>query len=250
MLVLSLDTTTRAGSVALWRDGRTLEEHAGDPARTHGQRLPRELLEVLASQHLRLADVDLYAVAAGPGSFTGLRVGIATIQGLAFANGRAVVAVSTLDALGLAGVRTSRPTSDPLLMAAWMDAQRDEVFSQLYEVAAERPATLPDERHLRSLEGPAVDRPDRTLDRWRPLVGARRIAFIGEGAARYRDLIGQRFGERVLVAADAPALAAVIAEIAARRAEAGEAIAPHAIRPVYVRRPDAELARDRSKSAP
>lgn len=249
MLVLSLDTTTRAGSVALWRDGRTLEEHAGDPARTHGQRLPRELLEVLASQHLRLADVDLYAVAAGPGSFTGLRVGIATIQGLAFANGRPVVAVSTLDALGLAGVRTSRPPSDPLLIAAWMDAQRDEVFSQLYEVTAHPPATMPDER-LTSLEGPAVDRPDRTLDRWRPLVGARRIAFIGEGAARYRDVIGERFGAQVPFAADAPPLAAVIAEIAARRAEAGEAVAPHAIRPVYVRRPDAEIARDRSKRAP
>lgn len=250
MLVLSLDTTTRAGSVALWRDGRTLEEHAGDPARAHGQRLPRELLEILASQHLKLADVDLYAVAAGPGSFTGLRVGIATIQGLALANGRPVVAVSTLDALGLAGVRTSRPTAYPLLIAAWMDAQRGEVFSQLYEVTRQPPATMPDERRLTSLEGPAVDRPDRTLDRWRPLVGARRIAFLGEGAVRYCDVIAERFGEQVLIAADAPALAAVIAELAVRRAEAGEAVAPHAIRPVYVRRPDAEIARDRSKSAP
>ncbi|MBI3264498.1 MAG: tRNA (adenosine(37)-N6)-threonylcarbamoyltransferase complex dimerization subunit type 1 TsaB [Acidobacteria bacterium] len=250
MLVLSLDTTTRAGSAALWRDGRTLEERVGDPARTHGQRLPRELLELLGSQHLELSDVDLYAVAAGPGSFTGLRVGIATIQGLAFASSRPVVAVSTLDALGLAGVRASGPAPGRLLIGAWMDALRDEVFSQLFEVTADRQAAVPDEGQLTSLEGPAVDRPVRTLDRWRQLAGDRPIGFIGEGALRYRDIIGGHFARQALITAAAPALAAVLAEIAARRAVAGEAVAPHAVRPVYVRRPDAEIARDRPKSTP
>lgn len=248
MLVLSLDTTTRTGSVALWRDGHTLDERAGDPARTHGQRLPGELLEALASQRLKLSDVDLYAVAAGPGSFTGLRVGIATMQGLAFASRRPLVSVSTLEALALGGMRACRP-SPGLLVAAWMDAGRQEVFSALYEVATEAAGTTRDERHLAILDGPAVDRPDRTLDRWRSLVGTRPIGFIGEGAARYRDVIDDGFGRQVMMAAEAPALAGLMAEIAARRAEAGEAVAPHAIRPVYVRRPDAEIARDRSRSA-
>ena len=99
MLILALDTTTRAGSAAVLRDGRVLHELAGDPALTHGQRLPGELMRVLDAAGVRIEDVDLFAVAAGPGSFTGLRVGIATMQGLAMARGRRVVPVSTLEAL-------------------------------------------------------------------------------------------------------------------------------------------------------
>jgi len=76
-----------------------LVESPGDPAHTHGQRLPGELMRLLDQAGVRIEDVDLFAVAAGPGSFTGLRVGIATVQGLAMARRRRVVAGSTLDAL-------------------------------------------------------------------------------------------------------------------------------------------------------
>src|SRR5438046_705271 len=89
--VLALDTTTRAGSVALVEDGRVLDERAGDATRTHAERLPAELLARLDAGDLTLADVDLFAVASGPGSFTGLRIGIATMQGLAFVGGRRIV---------------------------------------------------------------------------------------------------------------------------------------------------------------
>ena len=99
MLVLALDTTTRRGSVALVRDGVELESYAGDEGVTHGQRLPGDLVRVLDRQKLSLGDVDLFAVAAGPGSFTGLRIGIATMQGLALASGKPIIGVSALDAL-------------------------------------------------------------------------------------------------------------------------------------------------------
>src|SRR5262245_14776088 len=99
MLVLALDTTTRRGSVALVRDGLELESYAGDEAITHGRRLPGDLVRVLDRQHLTVGDVDLFAVAAGPGSFTGLRIGIATMQGLALGTGKGVIGVSALDAL-------------------------------------------------------------------------------------------------------------------------------------------------------
>lgn len=246
MLVLSLDTTNRAGSAAVWRDGRTLAESIGDPGRTHGQRLPLDLLDLLASQRLAIAAVDLYAVAAGPGSFTGLRVGIATIQGLAFANDKPLVGVSTLEAVALAGLRASTPAAEQLI-GVWMDAQRDEVFSALYGVTPDQAAR--DERSLRIVEAAAVDRPESTLDRWRSLVGDRQVVFIGEGANRYLRAIEVERGVRASVIVEAPALAGLIAEIAARRAAAGEATRPHAIKPVYVRRPDAEIARDRSRSA-
>ena len=69
------------------------------PARTHGERLPREILALLDGIGLTTADIDLFAVASGPGSFTGLRIGIATLQGLAFVHRRQIAAVSALEAL-------------------------------------------------------------------------------------------------------------------------------------------------------
>jgi tRNA threonylcarbamoyladenosine biosynthesis protein TsaB len=99
MLVLALDTTTRRGSAALLRDGALLDCEAGDAARTYGERLPADLIRLLERHALSVRDIDLFAVAAGPGSFTGLRIGIATMQGLALAGNRLMVGVSTLDAL-------------------------------------------------------------------------------------------------------------------------------------------------------
>ena len=130
MLVLALDTTTRRGSMALLRDGALVECEAGDEARAYGERLPGDLVRLLARHGLGVRDIDLYAVAAGPGSLTGLRIGIATMQGLALANGRSIVGVSTLDALKK-GAGEKRG-SDPLFLGAWLDAQRGEVFSALY----------------------------------------------------------------------------------------------------------------------
>ena len=84
MVILALETATRRGSLALWIDG-DVAAMAGETERTHGERLPNEMTTWLAAQGRTLADVDYFAVVSGPGSFTGLRVGVATIQGLALA---------------------------------------------------------------------------------------------------------------------------------------------------------------------
>src|SRR5688572_22436628 len=124
MLVLALDTTTRQGSVALAREGRILASDAGDAAIAHGARLPGDLARALDARGLRIADVDLFAVAVGPGSFTGLRIGIATMQGLALGNGKPLAGVSALDA-----IHDAVGASD---ISAWMDAGRGQVFSAIY----------------------------------------------------------------------------------------------------------------------
>src|SRR6516165_5121101 len=98
MLVLALDTSSAAGSAAVIRGDRVLVERAGDASRTHGERLPRELMAVLDAARVDLREIDHFAVSIGPGSFTGLRVGIATIQGLAFAQNKLVVPVSSFEA--------------------------------------------------------------------------------------------------------------------------------------------------------
>ncbi|MEO8077551.1 MAG: tRNA (adenosine(37)-N6)-threonylcarbamoyltransferase complex dimerization subunit type 1 TsaB [Acidobacteriota bacterium] len=228
MIVLALDTTTRAGSAAVLRDDVVLAERTGDPSLTHGERLPRELISVLGDAAVRIEDVELFAVAAGPGSFTGLRVGIAAIQGLAMATGRRVVPVSTLDALARAAVNAHRP------IAVWMDAQRGEVFAALY---------APGGREV--LEAAQSSSPDAVLDEWSRSVDLRTAVFIGDGAERYRDRIAVLEGggldePRVI---SAPALAGVIGRIAAGAPEL--AVLPHAIVPIYVRKSDAEIARAR-----
>jgi tRNA threonylcarbamoyladenosine biosynthesis protein TsaB len=228
VIVLSLDTTTRAGSAALV-DGRQIKyELTGDARLTHGERLPGELIRVLEGAGIALKDVDLLAVAAGPGSFTGLRVGIAAIQGLAVAIGRPIVPVSALDALAHAARdRGGR-------IAAWMDAQRGQVFACLYDDNG-------------GVVVPAsVLPPVETLAAWgREARGAEPARFIGDGAVRYADAIRSKLGEKTAIL-EPPPLAGIIGLIAAGSPD--RAVSPHAVVPIYIRRPDAELARHQKAS--
>jgi tRNA threonylcarbamoyladenosine biosynthesis protein TsaB len=226
MRLLALDTTARAGSVALARDGAIVEARAGDPSRTHGERLPGDVLRLLSDHNLVPSDIDVYAVAAGPGSFTGLRVGIACVQGLALANGRRVVAVSALDALANIG----QSAAGEGFIAAWIDAQRGEVFAALYAASS-------------VVEAPSVGTPARTLESWRARLDDRPVLALGDGAGRYEHLLRAAGPHVRLFEPAAPMLAPSIAELALKEVAAGRTIAPHAIVPIYIRRPDAELAR-------
>ena len=105
MRVLALDTTTASGSVAIVDDTGVLVEAIGDPARSHAERLPGDILQAIDRAGIGMADIDLFGVAAGPGTFTGLRIGIAIIQGLAFVSGKRIVPVSALRALAAAASR-------------------------------------------------------------------------------------------------------------------------------------------------
>ena len=105
VVTLALDTSTPDGSVAVRRDGVVVYARDGDGSRPHGMRLPGDALAALEACGLTLGDVTLLAVGLGPGPFTGLRVGLATIEGLAFATGLPVVGVSGLDALAVAAAR-------------------------------------------------------------------------------------------------------------------------------------------------
>src|SRR5437773_694076 len=146
MRVLALDTTTPAGSVALVEERGVIAERRGEPSRTHAERLPAAIVTLLDECGVAMRAIDLFAVASGPGSFTGLRIGIATIQGLAFVTGRRIVGVSALEALAQIA---SGPLGADDVVAAWIDAHRREVSSALYRVL---PFPLFDPGRLRELE--------------------------------------------------------------------------------------------------
>jgi tRNA threonylcarbamoyladenosine biosynthesis protein TsaB len=234
MLTLALDTTTRAGSVALLDAARVIAERAGDASRTHAERLPMEITSLVEAQGLRLADVDLYAVASGPGSFTGLRIGIATIQGLALVHARRIVGISALEALAHLAAAGLAPGA---LVGAWMDAHRHEVFAALYRVAAGDPFTA---TRLLELEGPTVGDPSAALARWRPEFGGLPAVLAGDGGTLYADVIA-RAAPAARIAPAVP-LAAAIGRLAA--GDDARRIEPGLMRPLYVRRPDAAIARE------
>src|SRR5687767_3245061 len=207
MLVLALDTTTRQGSVALARDGALVATYAGDPAITHGERLPGDLVRVLDAHGLRVSDVDVFAVAAGPGSFTGLRIGIATMQGLALANEKSLVGVSALDAIKEAVNSQLSASSSIGDVAVWIDAQRGQVFSAVYDV--------------RGVVEPAlVDKPADILRRWARERSYVR-AFAGDGAIAYSDLIRATIPDAVVVEPLPPLAPAIAAAAAAHVNEHG-----------------------------
>jgi tRNA threonylcarbamoyladenosine biosynthesis protein TsaB len=245
--VLALDSTTPAGSMAIRLDDGAVEVRVGEASRSWSERLPRGLLDLLAAHRLLPADVDLFVVARGPGSLTGLRVGIATIQGLAFATGRPVAAVSALDALA-EHARGSVATSDleDVLLGAWTNAMRREVFTALY---VPRASDLPTEDGWEALEAPCVGPPVDAAARWRTLAGRHRLAVAGDVADSLGDVLRQELGPRVHLL-ERPPLAPLLISIAARRAARGEAGPPHAVRPLYVRKPDAVLAREREGGRP
>jgi tRNA threonylcarbamoyladenosine biosynthesis protein TsaB len=220
MLVLALDTTTSSASCAVARGHLVVCEQVNDAPKAHAEHLPGDLMSLLERAGIGLADIDAFAVAVGPGSFTGLRIGIATMQGLAFAEGRPLIGVSGFDALARLGGSVGR-------VATWVDAWRGEVFAALYEDGCE-------------IEAPVVSRPEVLLESMR----GRSTLFLGDGALAHRDAIRRMLGADGRVADPAaPPLAGTIA-ILASEVRIGSDHAPHAIRPLYVRRTDAELARD------
>jgi tRNA threonylcarbamoyladenosine biosynthesis protein TsaB len=192
----------------------------GDAHRPHDTRLPGDVIELLDEARIELHSIDAYAVATGPGSFTGLRIGIATMQGLAFAAGKPLIGVSGFDALA----RTVRGAP---AVATWVDAWRGEVFAARYENDVE-------------VDPPSVEKPDSVL--------ARILAptlFIGDAVPVYADAILRACGDRASLAdPPAPALAGMIARLATEQVLAGHRPPPDDIRPLYIRRPDAERVRD------
>ena len=213
-LILAVDTTREHGSVALARGLEMVEEMALDAPSGFGQVIFRLLEELLGRNGVGLGDIECFAAASGPGSFTGVRVGLACVKGLAEALGKPAVAVSNLEAVASCGTAALR--------APVLDARRGEVYGAVYDsdgrmVAPEAVARLPV-----WLEGlPAADL-EFVYCGWRP------------------DLAGTRFAKSLVTAAP-PALAAAIVRIAAARYERGEAGDPAALDANYVRRSDAEL---------
>lgn len=235
MRVLALDTSTRTGSIALLEDEQVVAALSGDPVRPHAARLPADVIDLLDGAGLALADIDLFAVAAGPGSFTGIRIGIAAMQGFALVTGRRMVAISLLDALAHV---TAPASAAGTRIATWIDAHRREVYSALYAVEPGPPYSL---GRLRTVDPARAGRPEAILDDWHR-QGQDPDVVTGDGATLYGALVGATAS-----IVPAPPLAAPVGRLALTRARARQTVGPSGVQPLYVRRPDVEIARDQRR---
>jgi tRNA threonylcarbamoyladenosine biosynthesis protein TsaB len=213
-LILAVDTTHEYGSLALARGEDTLEEVPLHAPGGFAHVIYGELGALLDRQRVALDQIDCFAAASGPGSFTGVRVGLACIKGLAEAMAKQAVAVSNLQAVASFGTAPLR--------AALLDARREEIYGAVYGAEGR-------------LITPETVSP---LSRWLESLPHSDIEFVCLDIQP--DFAGTRF-ESARVTAAPRSLAAAIARIAAGRYHRGEASDPAALDANYVRRSDAEL---------
>ncbi len=212
------------GSVALVEDDRVISEFSLNLQTTHSQRLLPTIVQLLESSDCPIELIDGFAVALGPGSFTGLRIALSSIKGLAMASGRPVVGVSTLEALSL-NLYSSRHLVCPLL-----DARKQEVYTALFR--------FDQEENLVKLKEESVIPPEAILAEIKQTT-----VFLGDGADIYRDLIRERLGSRALFAPINLRYprAVNVARLALPLFQKGETMEIDTLIPTYLRRSEAEL---------
>lgn len=142
MLILAFESSAKAASVALCRDGHLVSQYSQCSGLTHSRTLLPMAEDMLKNAELTLRDVDLIAVAHGPGSFTGIRIGVSTVKGLAWAGDKPCVGISTLEAMAWHGLAAGG------VVCPVMDARRSQVYNALFEIKDGRPQRLCPDRPI------------------------------------------------------------------------------------------------------
>lgn len=223
MKILALDTASSTGSVALLDGQKVVAETVLNVKAVHSDRLLDQVEQVLLAGQLTLAELDLIAVIRGPGSFTGLRIGLATAKGLAQAAKLPIIGISSLQLLAM-----NLPLC-PVPICALLDARKKEVYTARYHwadgmpVAIEAEQVLPPEKALCHIEGD--------------------VALVGDAVELYRSLIDDILGARARLPAAChhQPRASAAAVLAAQLFQPGLQLDPARLAPVYIRPSDAEL---------
>jgi len=233
MKILSIETATLAGGVALMNETGLIAEHRLHVEVRHSERLLVAIDRLLSDGRLAVSDLDAIAVSIGPGSFTGLRVGLSTAKGLAMGSRKPLVTVPTLEAIA-----ALFPYSNALI-APMLDARRQEVYWALFETQGGRPVRLhPEEATSPEAMLESIGRLDQS------------VLFVGEGAEKYRSLLLAQRPEKTLFAPKTLQFpsAAAVAELGLARLEEGKVHLPEEVAPFYLRASTAEL-NHRAKSS-
>jgi len=223
MKILALDTTTNFGSVAILDETRLVAEVDSESSTSHSARLLKSIDHLMRLASWDIKDIDGFAAAAGPGSFTGIRVGLSTIKALSFASGKPVAAVSSLAALAA----KLRDTGGRLLCPL-IDAKKGEVYGALYESSG---------RELKELIPQGAYGPDDMLSL---LPGRRLVHFLGTGVATYGEKIRSRLGDRARFPDRSLFIAREVGVLGREILAGGGGVKGEALEPIYFRKSQAE----------
>jgi tRNA threonylcarbamoyladenosine biosynthesis protein TsaB len=224
-IMLALETATMCGSVALVAENRCLAEFSLQTGETHSRRLLAGVDRILQETGIDWPDVDAVAVSLGPGSFTGLRIGLATAKGLAMAGGAKLIGVGTLD-----GLAAQLYAAGEVLICPVLDARKKEVYCSFYRCDS---LGIP-----RRLEEYLVISPEALCARI-----AEPVVLLGDGAELYGDLFREKLVDLLRMP---PAnvyfpRAAAIGLLALDKWQQKEFLDPAAAEPIYIRPSEAEL---------
>ncbi len=229
MKILAFDTTAKIASVAVLEDERVLAEYSVDNGLTQSELILPMAEDILRKLKLDFSDIELYAVTTGPGSFTGVRIGVSLVKGLAFGRNIPIVEVSTLEALA--------ENISPLdgLLVPCMDARRGEVYNALFTSDGEAATRLTDDRAISLIA---------LAEELSVHGGERKIYLSGDGYSVARRALLAK-GLRIEAT---PALlinenAASVGRVAYRKFLSGNYVSDSELAPSYLRLPQAERER-------
>jgi len=228
MHILSIDSSTNLASIALAADDTIIAESLFRSDKALSARVLPEIERMLTAAGLTVNAIDLFACAVGPGSFTGVRAGVATIQGLALATGKPCFGFSSLSLLAMNFPLASLPVC-PLL-----DARKNEVYAALYDCSSTLPSPIISD---------CVMGPEAFLDILSATQGP--VIFAGDGAVRYREVISAQMGERARFAPTRHNVghAGNGALLALHAWHNNATLEPARLLPVYLRPSEAEYAK-------
>lgn len=225
MKILALESTAVAGSAALVEDEKVLGEFYCNTALTHSQTLMPMVEQLLACTRTALEDVDLFAVTAGPGSFTGVRIGVSSVKGMAMALEKPCCAVSTLEAMACGASMVEG------LVCALMDARCGQVYTALFRVSGGRVERLTKDSAVSAAEAAAA------CAAW----PGEKLYLAGDGAALCAPLPEFRALNAVLLPEPVRyQRASGAARAALAMAGRGEMLSADRLAPIYLRVPQAE----------
>lgn len=223
-LILAIENSGLCGSVAVVSSQGCLAEYSLISKKTHSKRLLATIDELLRETDNTIFGIDAIAISLGPGSFTGLRIGLATVKGLCMAAEKPLIGVPTLEALAM------QLPHQPRQVCVMLDARKKEIFAACYRT-----------------DHTGIPQQTMAAAALTPTALAGRIqeetVFIGDGIPLYRDLLAEKLGARYR---EVPSTlffprAAAVAAVALHRFAMGEFLDPLAAAPLYVRASDAEI---------
>jgi tRNA threonylcarbamoyladenosine biosynthesis protein TsaB len=221
--ILALDTTTNYRSVAILDETRLVAEVDSESSPSHSTRLLKSIDHLMRLASWDIEDIDGFAAAAGPGSFTGIRVGLSTIKALSFASGKPVAPVSTLAALA-AKLRDIGGR----LLCPLIDAKKGEVYGALYESSGEE---------LKEIIPQGVYGPEALFS---SLPSGRVVHFLGTGVETYGEKIRSRFGDRARFPDRSLFIAREVGVLGREILVGGLGVKGEALEPIYFRKSQAE----------